>query len=72
MNNLLKLICDTYDEIVIPIEGVTAIFRRDIWWHTKCCDFDFINGQIELTKFPSEGQLRPDTILHIALTSRSK
>jgi len=64
MSNLLKLTCDTCNEKVIPIEGVTSIFRRNIWWHTKCCDFDFINGQVELTEFPSKGMLIPNTILY--------
>lgn len=59
MNNPLTLTCDTCDDVVIPIEGITAIFRRDIWWHTKCCDFEFVNGQPELTEFPSKGKLIP-------------
>lgn len=55
--------CETCGEIVIPVEGVTAIFSRGLWWHTKCCDFDFIDGRPNLTKFPSKGKLIPKSIL---------
>ena len=58
-----ELNCDTCGQAVIPIEGVTAIFRNNIWWHTKCCDFDFEDGK-PIVAFLSKGKLIPNTILH--------
>ncbi|KKN58768.1 hypothetical protein LCGC14_0548630 [marine sediment metagenome] len=63
MSNLLKLTCDTCNETVIPVEGITSILSRGYLWHTKCCDFDFEDGK-PIVAFLSKGKLIPNTILH--------
>lgn len=68
MNNkdsqkISQLTCNTCNETIILVEGVTAIFSRGYWWHTKCCDFDFEDGK-PIVEFLSKGKLIPESILH--------
>lgn len=51
---MYKLTCSTCNERVYVVEGVTAFFDRDCWWHTKCTPTKFVDGRAQTKFFPSE------------------
>jgi hypothetical protein len=62
MSKLTKLTCTTCGEKVYCISGVSAIWDRGYWWHTKCCSFFYDKGEA-FVSFPSDGLLAPPSIM---------
>ena len=53
--------CDQCDHDVIPVEGVTAIYRRGHWWCVEHCRTILMCGVLEVD-FPSVGKMVPRSI----------
>lgn len=58
-----KMQCSKCGEMVIPVEGVSAIYDRGYWWHAGCCQI-FGEDGVPRVCFPSTGKLLRSTILH--------
>lgn len=57
-----RMQCSKCSEMVLPVEGVSAIWDREYWWHAGCCQVSWEDGKPRVC-FPSTGKLLPFTIL---------
>ena len=57
-----KMQCSKCGEMVIPVEGVSAIYDCGYWWHAGCCQVFWEEGKTRVC-FPYTGKLLCSTIM---------